>query len=140
MEKKIELAPTVIFIDASCFDRICRDMTGHFSPILERELTEVNLASMLECLALDNNVALKSPPGEFIIRSFQPFDMATNEELFNEALVLAGESKDVKRAIAVADEDSYQKKAHSVLNKIKGKDSVTLFGMNPPKVEAVYSL
>ena len=86
-----------------------------------------------------NNVAFKSQLGEFSIYSFQPSDMATCEDLFNEALMLAGESKDVKRVIAVADEDAYQQKTHSTLNKIKGKDSITLFGMNPPKDEAVYS-
>ena len=73
-----------------------------------------------------SNVAFKSQLGEFSIYSFQPSDMATCEDLFNEALMLAGESKDVKRVVAVADEDAYQQKTHS-------------FGMNPPKDEASYS-
>ena len=174
MEKKIEFAPTVMLIDASYLDRVGRDMAEHFSPILNRELPKADLASLLECLALDagvvlgdnavqvifiydsaeprmsfctpsdldkelSNVAFKSQLGEFSIYSFQPSDMATCEDLFNEALMLAGESKDVKRVIAVADEDAYQQKTHTTLNKIKGKDSITLFGMNPPKDEAVYS-
>ena len=160
MEKKIEFAPNVMLIDASYLDRVGRDMAEHFSPILNRELPKADLAALLECLALDaydsaeprmsfctpsdldkelNNVAFKSQLGEFSIYSFQPSDMATCEDLFNEALMLAGESKDVKRVVAVADEDAYQQKTHSTLNKIKGKDSVTLFGMNPPKDEAAYS-
>lgn len=174
MEKKIEFAPTVMLIDASYLDRVGRDMAEHFSPILNRELPKADLASLLECLALDagvvlgdnavqvifiydsaeprmsfctpsdldkelSNVAFKSQLGEFSIYSFQPSDMATCEDLFNEALMLAGESKDVKRVIAVADEDAYQQKTHTTLNKIKGKDSITLFGMNPPKDVAVYS-
>ena len=165
MEKKIEFAPNVMLIDASYLDRVVRDMANHFSPIINRELPKADLASLLECLALDSGVVLgdnavqvifiydSAEPrmsfctpsdldnqlGEFSIYSFQPSDMATCEELFNEALMLAGESKDVKRVIAVADEDAYQQKTHSTLNKIKGKDSITLFGMNPPKDEAVYS-
>lgn len=173
-KSKIEFAPNVMLIDASYLDRVGRDMAEHFSPIVNRQLPKADLASLLECLALDagvvlgenavqvifiydsaeprmsfctpsdlekelNNVAFKSQLGEFSIYSFQPSDMATCEDLFNEALMLAGESKDVKRLIAVADEDSYQKKTDATLNKIKGKDGITLFGMNPPLGEAAYS-
>ena len=132
MEKKIEFAPTVMLIDASYLDRVGRDMAEHFSPILNRELPKADLASLLECLALDagvvlgdnavqvifiydsaeprmsfctpsdldkelNNVAFKSQLGEFSIYSFQPSDMATCEDLFNEALMLAGHTKQDKR-------------------------------------------
>ena len=173
-KSKIEFAPNVMLIDASYLDRVGRDMANHFSPIVNRQLPKADLASLLECLALDagvvlgentvqvifiydssekhmsfctpsdlekelNNVAFKSQLGEFSIYSFQPSDMATCEELFNEALMLAGESKDVRRVIAVAYEDAYREKTHTVLNKIKGKDNVTLFGMNPPSGEASYS-
>lgn len=85
-----------------------------------------------------NNVAFQSQLGEFSIYSFQPSDMALRENLFIEALMLADESKDVKKIIAVADEDAYIDKADKTLDKIKGKESVLLFGMNPPKGESNY--
>lgn len=85
-----------------------------------------------------NNVAFQSQLGEFSLYSFQPSDMALRENLFIEALMLADESKDVKKIIAVADEDAYIEKVDKKLNKIKGKDMVMLFGMNPPKGESSY--
>lgn len=85
-----------------------------------------------------NNVAFQSQLGEFSIYSFQPSEMALREDLFIEALMLADESKDVKRIIAVADEDAYIEKADKTLNKVKDKEGVTLFGMNPPKGECTY--
>lgn len=85
-----------------------------------------------------HNVAFKSQLGEFSLYSFQPSDMATRDELFNEALMLTDASKDVRRIIAVGDEDSYADKTDKTLNDIKGKESVTLFGMNPPKGEYNY--
>lgn len=173
MEKKIEFAPNLMLIDASYLDRVGQDMAKHFSPIVKRELPKADLATLLECLALDagialgenavqvifvydeeskkmsfcspsdmekelNNVAFQSQIGEFSIYTFQPSDMATREALFIEALMLADESKDVKRIIAVSDEDAYIDKAHNELEKIKGKETVVLFGMNPPLRESSY--
>ena len=64
--------------------------------------------------------------------------MATCEELFIESMQLAGESKDVKRLMLVADEDKYGDKLNTYIKEIKGKDSVTVFGMNPPQSEVAY--
>ena len=85
-----------------------------------------------------HEVAFKSQLGEFSLYAFQPSDMATCEELFIESMQLAGESKDVKRLMLVADEDKYGDKLNTYVKEIKGKDSVTVFGMNPPKSEVAY--
>ena len=57
-KSKIEFAPNVMLIDASYLDRVGRDMANHFSPIVNRQLPKADLASLLECLALDAGVVL----------------------------------------------------------------------------------
>ena len=166
MEKKIPFAPVVMLIDASYLDRVGSDMSAHFAPIVNRELPKADLANLLECLALDagiqlgenevqvifiydageekmnfctpsnlgkelHDVAFKSQLGEFSLYAFQPSDMATREDLFIESFQLAGESKDVHRIIIVPDEDGYGERM--------GKESITVFGMNPPAYEGDYS-
>lgn len=86
-----------------------------------------------------HNMAFKSQLGEFSLYAFQPSDMATREYLFIESLQLAGESKDVRRFIIVPDEDGYGKRIGDYINKVEGKESITVFGMNPPAYEGDYS-
>lgn len=77
-----------------------------------------------------HDVAFKSQLGEFSLYAFQPSDMATREDLFIESFQLAGESKDVHRIIIVPDEDGYGERMGNYINKVKGKESITVFGMN----------
>lgn len=86
-----------------------------------------------------HDVAFKSQLGEFSLYAFQPSDMATREDLFIESFQLAGESKDVHRIIIVPDEDGYGGRMGNYINKVKGKESITVFGMNPPAYEGDYS-
>ena len=51
--------------------------------------------------------AFKSQLGEFSLYAFQPSGFATREDLFLESFQLLGESKEVRRVIAVPDEDGY---------------------------------
>ena len=157
MEKKIPFAPVVMLIDASYLDRVGSDMSAHFAPIVNRELPKADLANLLECLALDagiqlgenevqvifiydageekmnfctpsnlgkelHDVAFKSQLGEFSLYAFQPSDMATREDLFIES-----------------DEEGYGGRLGNYINKVKGKESITVFGMNPPAYEGDYS-
>ena len=85
-----------------------------------------------------NNVAFKGNLGEFSLYAFQPAIMATNEDLFIESLQLVGECKDTKRIVAIPDESSYASAIASYIKEMKGKEGVTVFGMNPPSGEAVY--
>ena len=86
-----------------------------------------------------HDVAFKSQLGEFSLYAFQPSDMATREDLFIESFQLAGESKDIHRIIIVPDEDGYGERMGNYINKVKGKESITVFGMNPPAYEGDYS-
>ena len=79
-----------------------------------------------------HNVAFKGKLGEFSIYSFQPSDMASPEDLFIESLQLVGECKDTKRIMAVPDEVTYGSKIGKYIQDMKGKEQVTVFGMNPP--------
>ena len=83
-----------------------------------------------------NNVAFKSQLGEFALYSFEPSDMASREELFLESLKVVADAKEVKRVIVVPAE--YGDKVPAILNKVDGKEKMTVFGMNPPAGEVVY--
>lgn len=85
-----------------------------------------------------HEVAFRSRLGEFSLYAFQPSDMALCEDLFIESVQLAGESKDVKRIMLVPDEDACGSKLEACVKEMTGKDSVTVFGMNPPKGEVSY--
>lgn len=85
-----------------------------------------------------NNVGFKSGLGEFSLYAFQPSGMATREELFTETLLLLGESKDVRRILLVPDTETYGNDWWKVANGLKEKESVTLFGMNPPQEETAF--
>ena len=85
-----------------------------------------------------NNVAFKSHLGEFAFYSFEPSDMAGRDELFLESLKVVADAKDVKRLIAVPAEEEYGNELPAILNKVDGKESMTVFGMNPPAEAAAY--
>lgn len=82
-----------------------------------------------------NNVAFKSQLGEYALYSFEPSDMATREELFLESLKVVADAKEVKRIIVVPAEEEYGEKIPAILNKVDGKEKMTVFGMNPPAGE-----
>lgn len=114
-----ENAIQVLFI----YDQESKKMNAFQPADLEKEL---------------NNVAFKSQLGEFALYSFEPSDMATREELFLESLKVVVDGKEVKRVIVVPSEEEYGERVPAILNKVDGKEKITVFGMNPPVQEAVY--
>lgn len=82
-----------------------------------------------------NNVAFKSGLGEFSLYAFQPSELATREDLFSESFQLMGESKEARNLIVVPDEEEYANRIYGLMSEIKDKESVTVFGMNPPQNE-----
>ena len=84
-------------------------------------------------------MAFQSRLGEFSLYAFQPSDMARREDLFTESLQLLTESKDARRIMLVPDEEGYGTAVEQQAAKIKGKDGVTVFGMNPPAHDYEYS-
>ena len=85
-----------------------------------------------------HNVAFKGSLGEFSIYSFQPSEMASCEELFIESLQLVGACKETTCIMAIPDEAGYGAKMETYVKEMKGKNTVSLFGMNPPKGEVHY--
>ncbi|MCD7923487.1 MAG: hypothetical protein LUI85_01825 [Bacteroides sp.] len=114
-----ENAIQVLFI----YDKESKKMNAFQPADLEKEL---------------NNVAFKRQLGEFALYSFEPSDMATREELFLESLKVVADAKEVKRMIIVPSEEEYGEKVPAILNKVDGKEKMTVFGMNPPAEEGSY--
>ncbi len=114
-----ENAIQVLFI----YDKAMKRMDAFRPSDLEKEL---------------NNVAFKSQLGEYSLFSFDPSDMATREELFLESLKVVVDAKEVKRIIVVPAEAEYGDKIPAILNKVDGKEQMTVFGMNPSAEENAY--
>lgn len=85
-----------------------------------------------------HGMAFQGRLGEFSLYAFQTSGMAQREDLFGESLQLLTESKDVRRVMLVPDEGEYGSAVAELVEKIKDKESVTVFGMNPPAHECNY--
>lgn len=85
-----------------------------------------------------HGMAFQGRLGEFSLYAFQTSGMARREDLFCESLQLLTESKDVRRVMLVPDEGEYGSAVAELAEKIKDKESVTVFGMNPPAHECNY--
>ena len=79
-----------------------------------------------------NDVAFKSQLGEFQLNTFEPSDMADKETFFLESVRLVADAKEVKHLVVVPDEMEYGDKLSEIFNKVDGKESIHVLGMNPP--------
>ena len=78
-----------------------------------------------------NDVAFKSQLGEFQLNSFEPSDMVNREEFFLESVKLVADAKEVKHLVIVPSETEYGDKLPEILEKVDGKESIHVLGMNP---------
>lgn len=85
-----------------------------------------------------HGMAFQGRLGEFSLYAFQTSGMARREDLFCESLQLLTESKDARRVMLVPDEGEYGSAVAELAEKMKGKEGVTVFGMNPPAHECSY--
>jgi len=79
-----------------------------------------------------NDVAFKSQLGEFQLNTFEPSDMADREAFFLEAVKLVADAKEVKHLVVVPSETEYGDKLPEIFEKVDGKESIYILGMNPP--------
>lgn len=79
-----------------------------------------------------NDVAFKSQLGEFQLNTFEPSDMADREAFFLEAVKLVADAKEVKHLVVIPSETEYGDKLSEIFDKVDGKDSIHVLGMNPP--------
>ena len=78
-----------------------------------------------------NDVAFKSQLGEFQLNAFEPSDMADRGVFFLEAVKLVADAKEVKHLVVVPSETEYGDKLPEIFNKVDGKESIYVVGMNP---------
>ena len=78
-----------------------------------------------------NDVAFKSQLGEFQLNTFEPSDMADKEAFFLESVRLVADAKEVKHLLVVPDEMEYGDKLPEIFDKVDGKESIHVLGMNP---------
>ena len=79
-----------------------------------------------------NVVAFKSQLGEFQLNTFEPSDMADKEAFFLESVRLIADAKEVKHLVVVPSESEYGDKLPEIFEKVDGKESIHVLGMNPP--------
>lgn len=79
-----------------------------------------------------NDVAFKSQLGEFQLNTFEPSDMVDREAFFLEAVKLVADAKEVKHLVVIPSETEYGDKLPEIFEKVDGKDSIHVLGMNPP--------
>ena len=79
-----------------------------------------------------NDVAFKSQLGEFQLNAFEPSDIADRESFFLEAVKLVADAKEVKHLVVVPSESEYGDKLPEIFDKVDGKESIHVLGMNPP--------
>lgn len=79
-----------------------------------------------------NDVAFKSQLGEFQLNTFEPSDMADREAFFLEAVKLVADAKEVKHLVVIPSETEYGDQLAEIFDKVDGKESIHVLGMNPP--------
>ena len=79
-----------------------------------------------------NDVAFKSQLGEFQLNAFEPSDMADRETFFLESVKLIADAKEVKHLVVIPSETEYGDKLPEIFEKVDGKESIHVLGMNPP--------
>ena len=79
-----------------------------------------------------NDVAFKSQLGEFQLNTFEPSDMVDREAFFLEAVKLVADAQEVKHLVVIPSETEYGEKLSEIFDKVDGKDSIHVLGMNPP--------
>ena len=155
---ELKFAEKVILIDAAYIDKVTTDLSQHFSQVIGRELPKADLPIFLECVAMDaaiqpgehvlqvllvydknhtklkkalNDVAFKSQLGEFQLNTFEPSDMADRETFFLESVKLVSDAKEVKHLVVIPSETEYGDKLPEIFEKVDGKESIYVLGMNP---------
>ena len=86
-----------------------------------------------------NDVAFKSRLGEFQLNSFEPSDMADREAFFLESVKLIADAKEVKHLVVIPSETEYGDKLPEIFEKVDGKESIHVMGMNPLESSKAFS-
>lgn len=100
--------------------------------VYDKNHTKLNAFNPSDLKKALNDVAFKSQLGEFQLNTFEPSDMADRESFFLESVKLVADAKEVKHLVVIPSETEYGDKLPEIFEKVDGKDSIHVLGMNPP--------
>lgn len=106
--------------------------------VYDKELTKMDAFNPGDLKKELNDVAFKSQLGEFQLNTFEPSGMADREAFFLEAVKLVADAKEVKHLVIVPSETEYGDKLPEILEKVDGKESIHVLGMNPLATSKAY--
>ena len=106
--------------------------------VYDKEHTKMDAFNPSDLKKELNDVAFKSQLGEFQLNTFEPSDMADRESFFLEAVKLVADAKEVKHLVVVPSETEYGDKLPEIFEKVDGKESIHVLGMNPPEPSEKY--
>ena len=99
--------------------------------VYDKNHTKLNAFNPSDLKKALNDVAFKSQLGEFQLNTIEPSDMADRETFFLESVKLVSDAKEVKHLVVIPSETEYGDKLPEIFEKVDGKESICVFGMNP---------
>ena len=131
--RELPKADLPIFLECVAMDAAIQPGENVLQVLLvyDKELTKMDAFNPSDLKKELNDVAFKSQLGEFQLNAFEPSDMADREAFFLEAVKLVADAKEVKHLVIVPSETEYGDKIPEILEKVDGKESIHVLGMNP---------
>ena len=131
--RELPKADLPIFLECVAMDAAIQSGENVLQVLLvyDKEHTQMDAFNPGDLKKELNDVAFKSQLGEFQLNTFEPSDMADREAFFLEAVKLVADAKEVKHLVVVPSETEYGDKLPEILEKVDGKESIHILGMNP---------
>ena len=131
--RELPKADLPIFLECVAMDAAIQPGENVLQVLLvyDKELTKMDAFNPGDLKKELNDVAFKSQLGEFQLNTYEPSDMADREAFFLEAVKLVADAKEVKHLVIVPSETEYGDKIPEILEKVDGKESIHVLGMNP---------
>ena len=131
--RELPKADLPIFLECVAMDAAIQPGENVLQVLLvyDKEITKMDAFNPGDLKKELNDVAFKSQLGEFQLNTFEPSDMADREAFFLEAVKLVADAKEVKHLVIVPSEMEYGDKIPEILEKVDGKESIHVLGMNP---------
>ena len=132
--RKLPKADLPIFLECVAMDAAIQpgENTLQVLFVYDKEQSKMDAFNPSDLKKELNYVAFKSQLGEFQLNTFEPSDMADRESFFLEALKLVADAKEVKHLVVVPSETEYGNQLPEIFEKVDGKESIHVLGMNPP--------
>ena len=131
--RELPKADLPIFLECVAMDAAIQpgDHTLQVLFVYEKGWTKMDVFNPGDLKKELNDVAFKSQLGEFQLNAFEPSDMADREAFFLESVKLIADAKEVKHLVVIPSETEYGDKLPEIFEKVDGKESIHVLGMNP---------